>query len=78
MDFYWSVGDSKSPYLSRNRLSILSDLNNAVVRMISILPVYINSSSPFTKHLDVIITIIISPLKSVSLQHRLTLKSDWR
>ena len=31
MAFYWSVGDSKSPKVSKNLLSILADLNDAVV-----------------------------------------------
>ena len=29
--FHWSLKDSKSPYISRNLLSILDDCNNAVV-----------------------------------------------
>ena len=35
MVFHWSVSDSKSPKASRTLLCILSDLNNAVVCMVS-------------------------------------------
>ena len=35
MVFHWSLGDSKSPWVSRTLLSILADLNNAVVWMVS-------------------------------------------
>ena len=35
MVFHWSLRDSKSPQVSRTRLSILSDLNSAVVWMVS-------------------------------------------
>ncbi len=44
----WSLSDKKSPQLSRVLLSILADLNNAVVWMVSIRPVISKSSSPCT------------------------------
>ena len=46
MVFYLSLSDSISPQLSRTLLSIQADLN-AVVWMISILPLISNSSSLF-------------------------------
>ena len=44
--FHWSQSDSKSPQLSRTLLSILTNLNSAVVWMVSIL-VQISCSSHF-------------------------------
>ena len=37
MVFHWSLSDSKSPQVSRTLLSILADLSNAVVWMVSFL-----------------------------------------
>ena len=42
--FYWSLNASKS-HVSRTLLSILAYVKNAVVRIISILPLISNSSS---------------------------------
>ena len=42
MDFHWSLSDSKSLQVSRTLLSILANLNNAIVWMISTCP-FINS-----------------------------------
>ena len=47
MVFYWSLSDSKSHQVSRTLLSILTDLNNAVVWMVSTRPLISKSSSPF-------------------------------
>ena len=47
MVFHWSLRDSKSPQVSRILLSILADLNNAVVWMVSTPPLISKSSSPF-------------------------------
>ena len=47
MVFHWSLSDSKSPQVSRTLFSILADLNNAVVWMISTRPFISKSSSPF-------------------------------
>ena len=44
--FYWSLSDSKSPQVSRNLLSILADLNNAVVWIVSTRPLISKSPSP--------------------------------
>ena len=40
MVFHWSLSDIKSPRISRTLLSILADLNNALVWMFSIRPLY--------------------------------------
>ena len=48
MVFPWILIDSKSPQVSRTLLSILDDLNNAVVWMISFGPLIYKSSSPCT------------------------------
>ena len=49
MVFHVSLSISKSPQSSRILLSILSDLTNAVVRMVSAHPPISNSSSPLIK-----------------------------
>ena len=41
------LSESKSPQISRTLLSILADLNNAIVWMVSIRPLISKSSSPF-------------------------------
>ena len=49
--FHWSVSDSNFPPVSRTLLSILADLNKAVLWMISIRPPISNSySTPFPSH----------------------------
>ena len=47
MVFHWSVSDSKSPQVSRTRLSILAVLINAVVWIVSTRPPTSKSSRPF-------------------------------
>ena len=47
MSIHWSLSDSKSPQVSRTRLSILADLSNAVSTRGPIS----NSSNPHTKYL---------------------------
>ena len=49
MVFHWSLSDSKSPQVSRTLLSILADLNNAVVWMVSTRPSIFKSSNSYTK-----------------------------
>ena len=44
----WSLIDSKSPQVSRTLLSILADLNNTVVWMVSTRPLISKSTSPCT------------------------------
>ena len=44
---HWSLKDIKSPRVSRILLNILSDLNNAVVWMVSTHPLISKSTSPF-------------------------------
>ena len=45
--FHWSLSDSKSPQVSRTLLSILADLNNSLVWMVSTRPLISKSPSPF-------------------------------
>ena len=47
MVFHWILCKSKSLQVSRTLLSILANLNNAVVWIISIIPLISNSSSLF-------------------------------
>ena len=47
MVFPWSLSDGKSPQVSLSLLSILADLNNAVVWMISICRQISNFSNSF-------------------------------
>ena len=54
MDFHQSVSDSKPPQISRTLLSILADLNNFVVWMVSTWPLVSKSSSLFIKPLAVV------------------------
>ena len=49
MVFQLSLSDSKSPLVSRTLLSILADLNNVAVRIVSIRPLISNSFSPILK-----------------------------
>ena len=51
MVFHWSMSDSKSPQVSRTFLSILADLNRAIVWMIYTCPLIYKSSSPYTNPL---------------------------
>ena len=47
VSFHWSLNISKFPQVSRTLLSILFNLNKAVVWMIVIVPLFSNSFSPF-------------------------------
>ena len=51
---YWSLSDSKSPQVSRTLLSIMVDLNIAVVSMVSTRPLISKSSSPCTNPLGTV------------------------
>ena len=54
MVFHSSLGDSKSPQVSRTLHSIQIDLNYAVVCIVSILPLISNTSSLFSKLLETV------------------------
>ena len=54
MVFNWSLSDSKFLQVSLILLTILADLNNAVVWMVSSCLFISNSSSPFTNHLLIV------------------------
>ena len=51
---HWSLSDSKSLKVSRSLLSILTDLNNTVVWMVSTCPLISKSSGTFTNHLEIV------------------------
>ena len=51
MVFLWCLNDGKSPQVSRTLLSVLVNLNNAVVWMVSTHPLISRSSSPFNNSL---------------------------
>ena len=52
--FYWRLCNNKSPQVSWTFLSILTNLNNPVIWMISYRPPNSNSSSPFLKKLRMV------------------------
>ena len=49
--FLWSMSDCKSPQVFRTFLSILADINNAVILMVSTGPFISKSSRLFINHL---------------------------
>ena len=51
MGFHWSLNNSKSPQVSRTRLSILAVLSNDVVWIVSTRPLTSKSSRPFNNPL---------------------------
>ena len=59
MVFHWSLSDNKSPQVPRTLLSILADLNNAVIWTVSIRPVISKSSCPCT---NLLMTVPRSPI----------------
>ena len=54
MVFHRNLSDSKSPQVSRTVPSILADLNNAVIWMVSTRPVIFKFSSPCTNPLVIV------------------------
>ena len=71
---HWILSDSKSFDVSKTLLSILVDLNNAVVWVVSARPLISKPSSPFTYSLVtvpiiIIMIIIIILLLFVSFSH---------
>ena len=59
MVFHWSLSDSKSPQVSRTLLSILADLNNAVVWIVSICPLI---SKSFSRSTNSLVTVQNTPI----------------
>ena len=53
-----SLRDSKFSQVSRTLLSIMADLNNAVVWMVSTCPLISKSSCPFTYPLELLLSFI--------------------
>ena len=84
--FHRRQSDSKSPLVFRTLLSILADLNNAVIRVISILPLISSSSRVFcskgshlNRYLLFLSLIIIIIITHESFSHQLTLMVfHWR
>ena len=60
MIFHWSVSDRKCSQVSRTLLSILADLNNAVVWIVSARPLISKSFNPRTNPL---MTVSNAPIK---------------
>ena len=58
--FSTGIRDSKFPQVSRTRLSILADLNNAVIWMVSNCPLISKSSSPSTNLLVTVPSALIT------------------
>ena len=56
MTVHSSLSDSKSPWVSRTLLSILTDLNNAVVWLVSAFHLISKSSNPLSKPLGTILS----------------------
>ena len=54
MVLHWSLSDSKSPQVSRTRLTILAVLSNAVVWRVSTRPPISKSSRPFNNPLVIV------------------------
>ena len=54
MVFHWSLSDNKSPQISRTLLSILADLNNAVVWVVSTRTLISKSTNPSTSYLMIV------------------------
>ena len=54
MVFSWKLSGSKSPQVSRTLLSILANLNNAVIWMVFARSLISNSSSPLIKPFEII------------------------
>ena len=59
MVFHWCLSNSKSPQVSRTRLSILVDLSNAVVLIVSTHPPISKSSRPFN---NLLVTVPNTPI----------------
>ena len=72
MVFHWCLSDRKSPQVSRTLLSILADLNNAVVSMVSTRPLFFKSFSPF---INSSVTVLRAPITIVTFMFHSFLKS---
>ena len=57
---HWSLSDSKSPLDCKTLLSILTDLNDAVVQMLSIRPLISKSFNPSTNPLVIVASELLS------------------
>ena len=73
--FYWSLSDSDFLQVTRTLLSILADLNNAVVWMVSTCLLISKSSSPFTNPLGIVPSASITILTTVGFMFHIFLFS---
>ena len=64
--FYWSLSDHKSPQVSRTLLSILADLNSAVIWMVSTRVLISNSFGPLTNSLVTLPKALIAISKTIT------------
>ena len=60
MVFPWSLSDIKSPHVSRTLLSIMGNLSNTVIWIVSTYPLISKSSSPFTNRLGIVPSALIT------------------
>ena len=58
--FLWCLTDNKSLQVSKTLLNIMTDLNNAVIWMVSTFPLISTSSSPLTNPLGIVPSALIT------------------
>ena len=58
--FHWGLSDSKNPQDSRTYLTILTDVNNALVWIVSARILISKFSSPFSKVLGIVPSALIT------------------
>ena len=75
MVFHWNLNESKSSQVSRTFLCILSDLNNAVVWMVSTRPFISKSPTSCTNPLLTVSTAPITVSITVTLMFRIIFSS---
>ena len=75
--FHWSLSDSKSLQVSRTFLSILVELNKAVVWIVSTCPLILKSSSSFTNSFGSVASASPSRSPSCSIVFRSLAKSRY-
>ena len=66
MVFHWSLSDNKSPQVSRTLLSILANVSNAVIWIVSTRPIISKSSTSFTNFLVTVLSAQITTCDTVT------------